>query len=473
MNTVSNSAHLNANGVAGVDPRSVGADTVAGGVPTLQHACMLAYTFYENDGRVMRYAEALVQAGVQVDAIVLGRPGQPREAWLNGVRVLRVQTREKNERGKLTYLWRILQFLFRSMFEVSRQHQQHRYGLVHVHSVPDFEVFAAWWPKLRGAKIILDIHDIVPEFYAAKFGVRHDSWVFKALTWVERASAGFANHVIVANDLWMERVAKRATRRDKCSSMINFPDTTVFNTHLRTRQDDGRFVLSYPGTLNWHQGLDIAIKAFALVLPQAPGMEFHIHGEGPAKPELAQLVATLNLQGKVHLHAPLPLREIAQVMANADVGVVPKRNDAFGGDAFSTKILEFMALGVPVVAAATRVDQHYFNDSLLRFFAPDNEADLARALLDAYQNRARSTMLANNALQHAATQSWGVRKSGYLALVQSLVQTKRQTNSQTKPQMEMQTQMPTQMQTRVRMPAQPHPAGPSTSAAAERLEPLP
>jgi glycosyltransferase involved in cell wall biosynthesis len=464
MNTFSNSADLNAGVVAdtgtdtNIDTAAAAAaagaanitpGTLAAGLPNLQRACMLAYTFYENDGRVMRYAEALVQAGVQVDAIVLGRAGQAREAWIHGVRVLRVQTREKNERGKLTYLWRILQFLFRSMFEVSRQHQQHRYGLVHVHSVPDFEVFAAWWPKLRGAKIILDIHDIVPEFYAAKFGVRHDSLVFKALTWVERASAGFANHVIVANDLWMERIAKRATRRDKCSSMINFPDTTVFNTGLRTRRNDGRFVLSYPGTLNWHQGLDIAIKAFAMALPQAPGMEFHIHGEGPAKAELTQWVTELNLIGKVHLHAPLPLREIAQFMANADLGVVPKRNDAFGGDAFSTKILEFMALGVPVVAAATRVDQHYFNDSLLRFFSPGNETDLARALLDAYQNRARSTALAQKALQHAATQSWGLRKAGYLALVQTLVR---------RP---------------VRQPAQQNLDGQASGAVPERLEPLP
>lgn len=134
---------------------------------------MLAYTFYENDGRVMRYAEALAQDGAQVDAIVVGRPGQRREEVVNGVRVLRVQTREKNEKGKLTYLWRILRFLFGSMAEVTRQHLKNRYDIIHVHSVPDFEVFAAWIPKLAGAKLILDIHDIVPEFYAAKFGVVH------------------------------------------------------------------------------------------------------------------------------------------------------------------------------------------------------------------------------------------------------------------------------------------------------------
>ena len=58
----------------------------------------------------------------------------------------------------------------------------------------------------------------------------------------------------------------------------------------------------------------------------------------------------------------LPLRAIASMMADADLGVVPKRNDSFGGDAFSTKILEFMALGVPLLVADTRIDRHYFND---------------------------------------------------------------------------------------------------------------
>ena len=85
-------------------------------------ACMIAYTFYENDGRVMRYAEALAQAGFEVDAIVLGREGQAKQEMLHGVRVLRVQTREKNERTKLAYLTRILRFFWRSMLVTRTVH---------------------------------------------------------------------------------------------------------------------------------------------------------------------------------------------------------------------------------------------------------------------------------------------------------------------------------------------------------------
>ncbi len=385
------------------------------------HACMLAYTFYENDGRVMRYARALAQTGAQVDAIVLRRDGQPREEMIDGVRVVRIQKREKNERGKLAYLHRILRFLLGSAFEVGQRHLRQHYDLVHVHSVPDFEVFAALVPKLGGARVILDIHDIVPEFYSAKFGVAPDSLVFGALKLVERCSAAFADHVIVANDLWLEKIVARAARRDKCSAFINYPDLSVFDARLRGRADDGRFVMSYPGTLSWHQGLDIAINAFAIAEPEAPGMELHIHGEGSARPGLERLVQALHLEGKVFLHAPLPQREIVRVMAEADLGVVPKRNDAFGGEAFSTKILEFMALGVPVVAARTRIDAHYFDDSLLRFFSPGDATDLARAMLDAYRDREHSMQLAARALAHAHENSWSARQGSYLEIVQRLV----------------------------------------------------
>jgi glycosyltransferase involved in cell wall biosynthesis len=388
-----------------------------------RRACMLAYTFYETDGRVMRYAEALAQSGTQVDAIVLGRPGQPRVDHIRGVRVLRVQTREKNERGKLSYFLRIVRFFFRSMWEVTAENFRSPYDLVHVHSVPDFEVFAAAIPKIGGTKIILDIHDIVPEFYASKFGVSHRSAVFRGLQLVEQLSSWFSDHVIAANDIWMQRLVQRSTRSEKCTSFINYPDPGVFHPGLRVRTDDGRFIISYPGTLNWHQGLDIAVNAFAIALERAPAMEFHIYGEGSSKPELSRLVKELKLEGKVLLNDPLPLREIASIMANADLGVIPKRADSFGGEAFSTKILEFMALGVPVLAASTRIDRYYFTDELLRFFKSSDIDALAVAMVDAYQNRAVGSVRAANALAFIEHNNWSTKKRDYLDIVDKLVGT--------------------------------------------------
>ena len=63
-------------------------------------------------------------------------------------------------------------------------------------------------------------------------------------------------------------------------------------------------------------------------------------------------------------------------MAEADFGIVPKRSEGFGNEAFSTKIFEFMALGIPVIAADTKIDKYYFNDSLFPSLRPEARMNL-------------------------------------------------------------------------------------------------
>jgi glycosyltransferase involved in cell wall biosynthesis len=101
-------------------------------------------------------------------------------------------------------------------------------------------------------------------------------------------------------------------------------------------------------------GLDIALRAFQQVLREFPKAEFHIYGDGIMKPSLIELSRELGFNGNVQFFQPLPVKQIADIMANADLGVVPKRADTFGNEAYSTKIMEFMSVGVPVVFPAQR-----------------------------------------------------------------------------------------------------------------------
>jgi glycosyltransferase involved in cell wall biosynthesis len=326
--------------------------------------CMLVYAFYEMDTRVMQYATALASRGDVVDVIALRREGLPEYEFLDGVNVYRIQPRIMNERGRLNYLWRILRFCLHSALVLTRKHLKNRYQLIHVHSVPDFLAFAALVPKLFGTPIILDIHDVLPELYASKFGVGQTSVLFKLLVLVEKASTAFSNHVIVANDLWRERLVSRSVRAEKCTTVRNYPDPQIFYPR-RKRAADGKFLIIYPGTLNWHQGLDVAIKAFARLKHQIPEAEFHIYGEGPARASLIELVKQLGLEDKIVFHGFLPTDQIAPIMANADLAVEPKRSQsAFGTEALSMKILEFMALDVPLVVSRTKIHSRYYDDSM-------------------------------------------------------------------------------------------------------------
>ncbi|HKF25510.1 MAG TPA: glycosyltransferase, partial [Candidatus Acidoferrum sp.] len=139
---------------------------------------MVAYTFYESDNRVMRYAETLAKRGDHVDIFSLRRENLPDQEVISGVHVHRLQGRLVNEKHRFSYAWRLAMFFLRALFQVSRSDARERYDLFHVHSVPDFLVFTTLYPRLRGTPVILDIHDILPEFYASKFGTDRASAVF-------------------------------------------------------------------------------------------------------------------------------------------------------------------------------------------------------------------------------------------------------------------------------------------------------
>jgi glycosyltransferase involved in cell wall biosynthesis len=389
---------------------------------------MIAYSFYEGDNRVMRYAEALAARGDQVDVFALGHAGQAKIEMVNGVRLFHIQSRQRNEKSKWSYLFRISMFLLRAFAAVSARHARHPYRLVHVHSIPDFLVFAAAIPRLSGARIILDIHDLSPELYGTKFGSASGSATFLALLTVERLSTAFADHVIAPNHIWYQRLLSRSVAESKCSVFMNYPDPGVFQARGRTR-NNGKFVMLYPGTLNWHQGLDVAIRAFAKIKHCAPNLEFHIYGEGPSRDDLIQLAAELGVSKEVSFHRPVSLREVSTVIENADLGIVPKRRDSFGDEAFSTKTLEFMNMGIPIVLAETTVDRYYFNDDVVTFFPSGDDDALAERLLRLVQDDNLRARQAANGRAFVIPYSWDSRKYEYLSLVDQLAGVKRRDDS--------------------------------------------
>jgi len=383
-----------------------------------KRVCMVAYSFYDTDGRIMRYAETLVREGHTVDAISLGREGQPQHEVVNGVGVERIQRRTRDEKGQFTYLARMIRFFFTSSWTLALKHSRIPYDVVHVHSVPDFEVFAAWFPKLGGARLILDIHDLVPEFYASKFRVGTSSLAYKILLLLERVSAHFADHVIIANDIWRDRLVGRSIPAEKCTVVLNNVDPAVFFRRERTRDDD-RFIVVYPGGLQWHQGVDIVLRAFARIAERLPNTEFHVYGDGSEREALKQLACDLHLDSRFQLKEPVPFREVPLIMANADLGIVAKRADSFGNEAYSTKIMEYMSQGIPVVVSRTKIDTYYFDDSVVRFFESGNDAELAETIVGLSKDPELRRKFSDSGLAYVARNDWNLKKHEYLELVES------------------------------------------------------
>jgi glycosyltransferase involved in cell wall biosynthesis len=273
---------------------------------------------------------------------------------------------------------------------------------------------------------------MMPEFYASKFQKEGGTFGIKTLKTIERASARIADHVIISNHLWRKPFVSRSAPEQKCSVFINYVNQDLFYRRPHVG-NPGKRVIMFPGGLQWHQGLDIAIRAMPAVLKQIPEAEFHIYGDGNMKDELVALTRELGLTETVRFFDPRPVPEIAAVMSQADLGVVPKRADSFGNEAYSTKIMEFMSLGVPMVVSSTKIDRYYFNDSIARFFESGNSDALAKAIVEVLQNDELRRRMIANALEYADHNCWQRRQGDYLELVDALIENRPVTVDKDKP----------------------------------------
>lgn len=389
---------------------------------TRKKICMVVYSGYPSDNRVRRYAETLAKRGDQVEVIALSGPeAKLGTEYVRGVTAHRIQSRDFKEKHKWTFAWRLIRFLLASSVTMAKRHRRVRFDLIHVHNVPDFLVFAAWYPKLTGAKIILDIHDIVPELFASKFESGEDNRYVRMLKSLEKASAAFSDHVIVSNHLWQKTLVSRSVAEKKCSVFVNHVDPVIFYRRARTRHDD-KFIMIFPGTFQWHQGLDIAIEALGHIKDTLPNAELHLYGGGNAGIEacLVELTNRLGLNGRVKFWGGVAFDRIADAMANADLGVVPKRADSFGNEAYSTKIMEFMSQGIPVVVSRTKIDTFYFDESVVHFFPSGDSYAMAKAIMDIVESKSLRERLAAKGLEYADFNSWDRKKHDYLGLVDSL-----------------------------------------------------
>jgi len=381
--------------------------------------CMISYSVYEYDNRVHRYGETLIKAGVELDVICLA-PSSDKGCVKRGrASFYRIQERRFDEKGPVSYLIKFLKFFLKSTVLVTWLYFKRRYDVIHYHNIPDFGVFAAVVPKIFGAKVLLDIHDIVPEFYMWKFGLDEERFLIKYLKFVERISCSFADHVITGTHIWKEKLVKRSTVENKCSVIMNAPYPPLFEKARDVVKKNKRFTMIYPGSLNEHFGVDIAVRGVALIKKEIPDLLFIIYGRGRQEEMLRNLIVSLGIKDNVMFNAPVTRDEIPEIIASSDIGIVPKRGGIFPDEALSSKLLEYVYLHKPVVVSRTPIAQYYFDDSIVKFFTPEDEEDFARCVIELYKNPEEMKRLSENCDKFNNTHSWDIYRAEYFKILRS------------------------------------------------------
>jgi len=390
----------------------------------MKSICIIVQGIYDIDPRVRRKAEALAGAGYSVDVLALRSSDNAKSYNVHGVNIRTIALGKK--RGSIVrYMFEYATFFGWVFFRVPLQMLRRRYAVIDVNSLPDFLVFAAILGRWMGAKLVLDLHEITPEFYMSKYRATQGSLTIRVLTWLEKISVRFADWVITINDPIEDLLVSRGLDRAKSTVVMNAADEARFEAKGKALaiapQDTGKFVMTYHGTLTHIYGLDIAIEALALASKEMPEAELWILGAGPERDALAALAERRNIAPKVRLIGQVPAGEIPSWLKQCDVGILPIRRDVFLDFAFPNKLPEFIITGTPVIISRLKAIHRYFTDDALTFFEPNDAADLAKQMVRVYRDpnlRARQTV---SAREEYAPIRWEVMKQRYLKMIGALI----------------------------------------------------
>lgn len=382
---------------------------------------LVVYSYYSSDARVRRYAESLARSGYKVDVICLKENYKPKE---KNIRLIQYPFQRKRL-NKFWYLAEYFLFTFCSFCILTFNHASKKYKLIHINNMPDFLVFSALIPRLFGAKVILDMHDPMPELYMSKYNKTQKDLIIKLLKYSELLSLKLADHIITANSIFLEIFLKRNTiPKEKIDVILNCPDPRLF--YKKTKPGNkANFTLFYGGTVEERFGLDVALEAIPQILPVIPNLKLTIipklENEGRYFDGLKKKIKVLNLHASVFIESPVPLEHISEKLLEANVGIVLAKKSVFTQIILPVKLLEFIAMDIPVIATKTEMLDRYFTNKQVFFLFKNTPQEFANAVLELHRNKKLKQSLIKNARKYFETNNWNKESKKYLRIVNRLI----------------------------------------------------
>ncbi len=384
-----------------------------------QRHCMVVHARYPvGETRVQRQAMALKAAGFDVTVICLREAGEPAREDVDGVQVIRLPVSRHRGSGMSRQLVEYLSFFALAFGRLTTLHLRNRFRSVQVHNLPDFLVFCALVPRFTGARVIIDLHDLMPEFFEARTGTGGGGLLARLVRLQERWSCRFAHHVITVTEGWRRTLGDRAVPVERISVVMNLADPSIFHVSPRSEPDRGELRIIYHGTFAFRYGVDLLVDAVERLVDRLPGVRLRLLGDGELRPDLMERIERGGLGEIVFVSdGMLDAALLPENLAWADVGVVPNRSDVFTEGILPTKLLEYVASGVPAIVARTGMVTEYFADDMVAFFDPGDVGGLVERLAAAGVDRAAAAEMAARALRFQQDNSWEAMIESYLTAI--------------------------------------------------------
>jgi glycosyltransferase involved in cell wall biosynthesis len=363
-------------------------------------------------------AEALIDAGFDVEVICIRSADSPRRAVVNGVKVIRTPVRLRGSMAGKAVGYGLF-FLF-AAGSVSIRHIRRPYAVVQVNSLPDFLVFAALAPKLLGCRVVAYMQEPAPELATTVLGYK---WVAGFLARIEQWAIRFADHTVTVTDQLKQRYVERGAAEDRITVVLNCadPDILLANWSPSPIMEKSEFTVVCHGTIADRYGQDTILDAVRMLRDEMPGLRVFITGRGPGTRELVKAIASYELRGVVHFEGWVSQAELNDILHSADVGIVAQKASPYSHLVHTNKMVDYWIFGLPVIASRLYAVSQSYDDQVIEYFEPGNASDLATAIRRLYADAERRAELARNGRLAQIRNGWAAQRISYLSVFDSLL----------------------------------------------------
>jgi glycosyltransferase involved in cell wall biosynthesis len=336
------------------------------------------------DQRVWQEARTLRDAGYRVSVIAPKEPGQPSRELLEGIHVYRHPALPDGD-GWRGYAMEYSAALFWEMILAWRIFLRQGFDVVHVSNPPDtLFLVGGLFKLLFGRRLVFDHHDICPELYEAKFGSR--GFAYRLLCQFEKWSIRSANAVISTNESYRRIAIERGGKDGSRVHVVrNGPDLN------RVRQippvpslKKGRTCLvGYVGVIGLQEGLRYLVEAASYIVHdrRRTDMHFVVVGGGTDLPNVVALAKKMDVSDHFTFTGRVSDQALMEYLNTADVCVNPDEYNEMNDRSTMIKIMEYMALGKPIVQFAMTEGRVSAGDASL-YAAPNDAVDFACKLIE-------------------------------------------------------------------------------------------
>jgi glycosyltransferase involved in cell wall biosynthesis len=305
------------------------------------------------DRRVWQEAQALSAVGYRIHVVCPRTREYPsRRETIGGISIYRYSPGP--EAGRFAgYLLEYLVAITAQLGIALRIHARHRIAVVHICNPPDLLFLVALPLMALGSRLIYDHHDACPELMIAK-GCPEKGWQVRLATLFERLTYRACDVAIETNESYRAIALGRGRMRpDNVFVVRSAPDADRFaGARPGARWRHGRkHLVGYVGVMGVQDGLDHLLDAARLIVQgqHRDDIQFVLVGDGPELARLRGRAVAMGLADQVVFTGRLSEADLGAVLATADVCINPDGASRMNDISTMNKVLEYMALGKPIV----------------------------------------------------------------------------------------------------------------------------